>query len=392
MIRILAFLLFLFSAPLMAAVESVPPIYKATNNPPTNVLTDAQTACNNFAKYQGFLSGVFVTSPAAYAGGGCQFYNAAGAFSAPSNFPATRSCPVPVSGVAYTYNSATGMCERPAAVPVCVLPKVLDVALNACLVPAKFSGSGGVTVCTSDGVCTGDPTYATAALACASYDAAGGGVSNSRSTFNASTGICKAWLVAPDGSTFGVKYFTPKNSVPCATGDTVCAGVAATAAAASATALASNASAVGSAGTMAAGAAAATAATNAAVAAGATSSVAAAAGINAAAAAAGTAAADAVKAQNACDPLKDASCLGAGLTAGVVPISTPTFSAVPVSFMSSAVCPAPISLSVNLPMIGARSYSISYQPLCDVAGMLRPVFLALAAVTASMIFLAGLTI
>lgn len=73
--------------------------------------------------------------------------------------------------------------------------------------------------------------------------------------------------------------------------------------------------------------------------------------------------------------------------AEAVPHETPTFDIVPVSFASSSVCPAGIPLTFY-----GHTYSISYQPLCDVAALVRPIFLAIAAITAAFIFASGLVI
>lgn len=70
---------------------------------------------------------------------------------------------------------------------------------------------------------------------------------------------------------------------------------------------------------------------------------------------------------------------------------TPSFSVSNVAFSTVAGCPASQSFTiVGLPFI-SKSYSISWQPFCDMAGYLRPIFLTLAAVTAAFIF-AGVTI
>jgi hypothetical protein len=55
----------------------------------------------------------------------------------------------------------------------------------------------------------------------------------------------------------------------------------------------------------------------------------------------------------------------------------------PVVFASAAGCPAPITYE----LLGARS--ISYQPLCDAASTLRPLFLLIASVSAAYIFMDG---
>jgi hypothetical protein len=79
--------------------------------------------------------------------------------------------------------------------------------------------------------------------------------------------------------------------------------------------------------------------------------------------------------------------LGSAPTSELVPHTTPTFTATPVIFASAAGCPAPISFTVY-----GHDYFISYQPFCDFSSNIRTLFLALAAVTAAMIFAAGMTI
>jgi len=85
--------------------------------------------------------------------------------------------------------------------------------------------------------------------------------------------------------------------------------------------------------------------------------------------------------------------LGSVPAAGAVPSSTPTFQFSSVAFTTVAGCPAPVVFDVSLPQVNFfRQFSISYQPMCDVAAWLRPIFLAVAAVSAAMIFAAGLMI
>jgi hypothetical protein len=79
--------------------------------------------------------------------------------------------------------------------------------------------------------------------------------------------------------------------------------------------------------------------------------------------------------------------LGSAPTSELVPHTTPTFTATPVIFASAAGCPAPVSFTVY-----GHDYFISYQPFCDFSSNIRTLFLALAAVTAAMIFAAGMTI
>jgi hypothetical protein len=79
--------------------------------------------------------------------------------------------------------------------------------------------------------------------------------------------------------------------------------------------------------------------------------------------------------------------LGSAPTSELVPHTTPTFTATPVIFASAAGCPAPVAFTVY-----GHDYFISYQPFCDFSSNIRTLFLALAAVTAAMIFAAGMTI
>ncbi|MFA6203046.1 MAG: hypothetical protein WC710_07675 [Gallionella sp.] len=273
-LKISAFVLALAFLPLQAfaAVESVSP----------DQTFSAQSVTGSFASKSLMLS-AFMAHFAQYnsctfdgvnghsilcngTGGGGPYVQQPVAF----GYSSAPVCPIPLSGSAYVYNATTSMCERAG---VAVAP--------------KYSGGSGLVVCDATGICSGGSTYDTPAAACASYDdLKSGGSGNHRSSFTASSGICKKWMVAPDGSIFGTSYFSPSNAVPCAAGDTACSGAAATAAAAASAAVAAARNTDVSAGA----AAASTAATNAALAAGASSSVAAAAGQTAAANYAGNAA------------------------------------------------------------------------------------------------------
>lgn len=80
------------------------------------------------------------------------------------------------------------------------------------------------------------------------------------------------------------------------------------------------------------------------------------------------------------------SCMEAGspAQADTMDKKTKAFSLPSISFTSSTACPAPLPFTVF-----ARSYSISYQPLCDGAALVRPVFLLLAAFAAAFILADG---
>lgn len=107
----------------------------------------------------------------------------------------------------------------------------------------------------------------------------------------------------------------------------------------------------------------------------------------------GTGATGGTTAASAIDWTDVPSTLGHVPGAVSIPTSTPTFQFTTVAFSTVAGCPAPVSFNVTLPQVGFnRQFEISYQPLCDVATWLRPIFIALAAVAAAMIFAAGLTI
>lgn len=91
-------------------------------------------------------------------------------------------------------------------------------------------------------------------------------------------------------------------------------------------------------------------------------------------------------------PFNDvASVLGTVPAAETIPSSTPEFSTAPVSFATASGCPAPVSFNLTMPFL-TKTFSVSYQPLCDVASAMRPIFLALSAVMAAFIFAAGLSI
>ena len=86
-----------------------------------------------------------------------------------------------------------------------------------------------------------------------------------------------------------------------------------------------------------------------------------------------------------------ASKLGTPSTTETIPTDTPTFTADPLPFTTVAGCPAPQTFTLTMPYI-AGTYSISWQPFCDFATGIAPLFLTLAAIAAAFIFAAGLTI
>lgn len=83
--------------------------------------------------------------------------------------------------------------------------------------------------------------------------------------------------------------------------------------------------------------------------------------------------------------------LGSVPAAEDIPSEILTLSSSPVSFATAAGCPAPITFNINLPHLN-QTYNIGFEPFCDLASILRPIFLALGAITAAFIFAAGLTI
>lgn len=76
-----------------------------------------------------------------------------------------------------------------------------------------------------------------------------------------------------------------------------------------------------------------------------------------------------------------------------IPTTTPAFSYNAVPFTTVAGCPAAVGFSVSLPQANySQDFSINYQPACDLALWLRPIFLAIAAIAAAFIFVGALTI
>lgn len=91
-------------------------------------------------------------------------------------------------------------------------------------------------------------------------------------------------------------------------------------------------------------------------------------------------------------PFDPVGVLGAVPQAEGVRHTTPRFDYSRVVFASSMTCPAPIVFNITgLPFI-SRSYSFSYDQLCNIAGSLRPIFLTLASITAAFIFASALTL
>jgi hypothetical protein len=85
------------------------------------------------------------------------------------------------------------------------------------------------------------------------------------------------------------------------------------------------------------------------------------------------------------------STLGAPPAQETIPTSSPTFDLHTVTFSGAGTCPADIPLDVNVQSYH-RSFTISYKPLCDFTGMVRPIFLALGSITAAIVFAAGVLI
>ena len=81
--------------------------------------------------------------------------------------------------------------------------------------------------------------------------------------------------------------------------------------------------------------------------------------------------------------------LGDAPAAEAMPTSSVPITYVPTMFAGSAACPAPVPLSFSISGV-AKSFTISYQPLCDLMTILAPIFLALGAAGASIIFMQGL--
>lgn len=61
----------------------------------------------------------------------------------------------------------------------------------------------------------------------------------------------------------------------------------------------------------------------------------------------------------------------------------------PVAFAAPAACPAPYSGDIKV-LTFSRHWEVKYTPMCDLMGLLRPIFLALGAAAAALIFMEGL--
>lgn len=295
----------------------------------------------------------------------------------------------------YTMISGTGSCpanSTGSTTCTCTNPYIPSGNAMSCINPI-YQGSTALSACNSSG-CNGT-AYSTAAAACESFIT---GPSPSSATMTSAT-TCKIDQYFSDGS-HKVSYKNIQVANSCDSADSACLAALATSTATNAAAV--QASNVAATSTLAASAAAAayTVAAAAAQAAGASSSVAASMAQQAAANTAANLSAG-VGAPNP-DPLPDVcllhperigcSSLGTAPAADTVPTANATFSTSAISFATSSGCPAPINFSVNLPMIGAKSYAISWQPACDLATTLQPLFLALGAITAAFVFAAGLSI
>lgn len=313
----------------------------------------------------------------------------------------TPSCPVPSSGAAFTYNSATSMCERPVSAPASCTAGVsysFSVPVGTAFINQCHNGCTGSVVSASDqfkvagvqsvvGVAQQDGTSCTGT----NLPQAAGAVSSYSQTGSTSASGNASIVAAPPNCSSGqTPVALPTGWMSCKNPDAagIAAGLKAAVAGADA---ATNAAAVGAGAAAAAGAAA-----SAAAAAGGSASQVQQAGVDAAAAYAAKPAGDAATAASSvsvappCDVTKDATCLG-GLTTETVTTSNPTFSTSSVSFQSMASCPADIPLSFS---VGGHAFNtpISFQPFCNFALLVRPLFLALAAISASIIFIAGLSL
>ena len=79
-------------------------------------------------------------------------------------------------------------------------------------------------------------------------------------------------------------------------------------------------------------------------------------------------------------------------TAEAMPTKDAPISYAPTPFGGTAACPAGVPLDFTLPSSRfSKSTTLSYQPLCDVASGLAPIFLALFAASAAMIFYLGVS-
>jgi len=152
--------------------------------------------------------------------------------------------------------------------PQCPTGATFDLASGLCITQPKKKYtcplSSSVSVCTSDGICSGSPYgyFDTPQAACASCSD-DNYYANAKMTASFVTGnVCKTQLVFSDGRATTPKYLQINNAVPCASGDADCQNIntaAASAAAAAQTLSNSNqaASAAAAAGAAASAAAAA---------------------------------------------------------------------------------------------------------------------------------------
>ncbi len=86
------------------------------------------------------------------------------------------------------------------------------------------------------------------------------------------------------------------------------------------------------------------------------------------------------------------SVLGAAPAAESISSATPTFDATtPLTFSSASGCPSDVAIPISASFL-THTYYISFTPMCDLATTLRPIFIALTAIAATIIFAAGLTI
>jgi len=337
-----------------------------------------------------------------------------------------------LSGTACTCNagfvpSVDGSTQAPAG---STLSTYCIASTNAAaVVTHTYSIDLGAKICDAQNVCTGPlfGAYSSPALACASQNATYSNQSTACTLVQGTSCICSTTY--SDGSPPNMTVSRIVDSNPCPVGDLICSGskedantqAATVSAAASAAARATLAAGGTAAAAVTAATTAATAANNAVTAGSVAGQAAATAGAIsnttitnnttidittlAKTGEASTAAASIIAANSAnttainskLDELKTAplqadTVLGTPALPETITNDTPIFSAAVIPFDSGiGGCPSPHVVNINVPYFSA-SYSFAYEPICDLAVMLKPLFLALAAIAAAFIFVAGLTI
>jgi len=305
----------------------------------------------------------------------------------PTGLTVTHAC-----SAGFTYNASMSLCLQ--TVSACPSGQIGSTVTQICGVGAsepikKYVGDNSSTLCLADGTCSGAKAFATPAEACA--DRATNGVyANAHKTAVMVGTVCKTQMVYDDG-TFGTPVYEPiVDAVPCAKTDTTCnATKLAAANAGAASAAAGNASAAAGKSDIAA-ASAVLAAPDSLVApsGGSVTST-----VGSVYSGTGVPAAK-VTVTDFCELHPNSSTcqdLGAAPAQESLPTSAPTFDTASVAFSSSSVCPVPINFHIGVGFINS-DYSISFQPFCDVAAQLRPIFLAIGAISAAFIFAAGIMI